>query len=81
MSMTFQIERFQPVITCIHANSLDDCVHKIDKDIADVVNLPNNYLYKYKDILYPVMAEDYHDTPGKLDEKLYLFALKSVFYD
>jgi len=73
MSVAFQIEQLKPLITCVRANSLNNCIHKIDTDVADVVNLPNNYLYNYNDILYPVMAEDYLGTPGMLFVKCSMF--------
>ena len=59
MSTAFRYKRFRPLFTCVDASSTDDCVHKIDQDIADVFTIPNFYLYKHRDKLYPIMAEDY----------------------
>ena len=64
MSIAFQIERFKPLFTCIRASSISACVDKINSDLVDVVNIPNRNLYEHKDVLQPIMAEDYQNTPG-----------------
>ena len=73
MALKFKVERFRPSFECISGASLDDCVYRIDHDMADVMSISNSFLYKYRDILQPIMAEDYENGLLTYSNKLTVF--------
>ena len=58
MAFNFEYERFRPIFTCIKASSISECISKIDSDAADVVTIPNSYLYQHRRFLQPIMSEN-----------------------
>ncbi|CAK8671490.1 unnamed protein product [Clavelina lepadiformis] len=62
MAKAFAADGFVPGLECVSATSPQDCVHKIDTDVADLFSISNENLYRNRDILKPIMAEDYEES-------------------
>jgi len=65
MSIYFYGDGFRPKIECKSAPSIDECVRMIDHDVADVINLSADDLFKYRSKVRPILAADYdHEMYG-----------------
>ena len=67
MSLYFYADGMRPKVKCITSPSIAECIAMIDHDIADVINLSSDDLFKYRSHVRPIMSADY-------DHGMYFFS-------
>uniref|UniRef100_H2Z4D4 Transferrin-like domain-containing protein n=1 Tax=Ciona savignyi TaxID=51511 RepID=H2Z4D4_CIOSA len=75
MSLYFMVEGLDPVLECVKASSVEECVGLVDTDEADALTIPNSYLFQYRNQLRPILGEEYH--PGEFGSYLVAVTRKS----